>query len=104
MELFGDGIAWLADPANWTDPRNGILLRLWEHVSLSAVAFAVAAAIALPIGLVIGHTGRGAGRGHRRRQHRAGGPVGRLARASCSRRCWSSSGAVGSASRRRSSR
>ncbi len=60
MELFGEGIAWLADPANWTDPRNGILLRLWEHVSLSAVAFAVAAAIALPIGLVIGHTGRGA--------------------------------------------
>ena len=60
MELFGDGIAWLADPANWTDPRNGIFLRLWEHVSLSAVAFAVAAAIALPIGLVIGHTGRGA--------------------------------------------
>ena len=60
MELFGEGIAWLADPANWTDPRNGILLRLWEHVSLSAVAFGVAAAIALPIGLAIGHTGRGA--------------------------------------------
>ena len=60
MELFGDGIAWLVDPANWTDPRNGIFLRLWEHVSLSAVAFGVAAAIALPIGLVIGHTGRGA--------------------------------------------
>ena len=60
MELFGEGIAWLADPANWTHPRNGIFLRLWEHVSLSAVAFAVAAAIALPIGLVIGHTGRGA--------------------------------------------
>ena len=60
MELFGEGIAWLADPANWTHPRNGILLRLWEHVSLSAVAFAVAAAIALPVGLIIGHTGRGA--------------------------------------------
>jgi osmoprotectant transport system permease protein len=60
MELFGDGIAWLVDPANWTHPRNGIFLRLWEHVSLSAVALAVAAAIALPIGLVIGHTGRGA--------------------------------------------
>ena len=60
MELFGEGIAWLTDPANWTDSRNGILLRLWEHVSLSAVAIAVAIAIALPIGLVIGHTGRGA--------------------------------------------
>jgi osmoprotectant transport system permease protein len=60
MELFGDGLAWLADPANWTDPRNGILLRLWEHVSLSAVALAFAAAIGLPLGLWIGHTGRGA--------------------------------------------
>ena len=43
MELFGEGIAWLSDPANWTDPRNGILLRLWEHVSLSAAALLVAA-------------------------------------------------------------
>ena len=60
MELIGQGIAWLADPANWTDPRNGILLRLWEHVSLSAASLVVATLIALPIGLWIGHTGRGA--------------------------------------------
>lgn len=60
MELFGEGIAWLADPANWTDDRNGILLRLWEHVSLSVAALGVAVLIALPIGLLIGHTGRGA--------------------------------------------
>jgi osmoprotectant transport system permease protein len=60
MDLFGQGIAWLADAANWTDPRNGILLRLWEHVSLSAAALAAAIAIALPLGLWIGHTGRGA--------------------------------------------
>jgi osmoprotectant transport system permease protein len=60
MELFGEALAWLADPANWLDPRNGILLRLWEHVSLSAVALAAAVAIALPLGLYIGHTGRGA--------------------------------------------
>ena len=59
MELFGEGIAWLSDPANWTDPRNGILLRLWEHVSLSVASMAVAALIALPPGLWIGHTGRG---------------------------------------------
>jgi osmoprotectant transport system permease protein len=61
MELFGEGIAWLTDPANWTDPRNGIWLRLWEHVSLSVAALAVGAAVALPLGLAIGHTGRGAG-------------------------------------------
>lgn len=60
MDLFGEGLAWLSDPANWTDERNGILLRLWEHVSLSAVALLAAVAIALPLGLWIGHTGRGA--------------------------------------------
>jgi len=60
MELFGEGVAWLADPANWTDSRNGILLRLWEHVSLSGVSLVVGAFIALPLGLWIGHTGRGA--------------------------------------------
>jgi osmoprotectant transport system permease protein len=60
MELFGEAITWLTDPANWTDPRNGILLRLWEHVSLAAVSLTMAVAIALPVGLYIGHTGRGA--------------------------------------------
>jgi osmoprotectant transport system permease protein len=60
MEMFGDGLAWLADPANWTDERNGIPLRLWEHVSLSAAALFAAVAIGLPLGLWIGHTGRGA--------------------------------------------
>jgi osmoprotectant transport system permease protein len=61
MELFAEGIAWLLEPGNWTDPRNGILLRLWEHVSLSAAALAFATLVGLPLGLWIGHTGRGAG-------------------------------------------
>ena len=61
MELFGDAITWLTQGENWTDPRNGILLRLWEHVTLSIVAIVAATLIALPIGLWIGHTGRGAG-------------------------------------------
>src|SRR6187399_600018 len=61
MDLFGDAITWLSQGANWTDPRNGILLRLWEHVTLSLVAIVAATLIALPIGLWIGHTGRGAG-------------------------------------------
>ena len=60
MELFGEGVAWLLSAENWTDPRNGILLRLWEHLSLSAAALVLAVGIALPVGLWIGHTGRGA--------------------------------------------
>jgi osmoprotectant transport system permease protein len=60
MELFSEAFAWLATAENWTDPRNGILLRLWEHVSLSIAALAAATVIALPLGLWIGHTGRGA--------------------------------------------
>lgn len=59
MELVEATVAWLTDPASW-EGRNGILLRLWEHVSLSAAALGLGLAIALPIGLYIGHTGRGA--------------------------------------------
>jgi osmoprotectant transport system permease protein len=61
MDLFAEGVAWLLTAENWTDPRNGILLRLWEHVSLSGVALALAMAIGLPVGLRIGHTGSAAG-------------------------------------------
>jgi osmoprotectant transport system permease protein len=60
MELFGEGIAWLLVAEHWTDQRNGILLRLWEHLSLAAAALAMATAIGLPLGIWIGHTGRGA--------------------------------------------
>jgi osmoprotectant transport system permease protein len=59
MEFFGEVIAWFANPATWAG-RNGIPIRLWEHVSLSAASLAVGTLIALPVGLVIGHTGRGA--------------------------------------------
>lgn len=59
MEFFGEVIAWFASPATWSG-RNGIPIRLWEHVSLSAASLAVGTLIALPVGLVIGHTGRGA--------------------------------------------
>ena len=59
MEFFGEVVAWFADPATWSG-RNGISIRLWEHVSLSAASLAVGTLIALPVGLVIGHTGRGA--------------------------------------------
>lgn len=56
--MFGDMIAYFADPANWTGSA-GILVRLQEHLWYSVLAVAIAALVAVPIGLLIGHTGRG---------------------------------------------
>jgi len=52
-------IAWLLDPAHWSG-TDGIPIRLWEHIWISAASVLTAAAIALPIGAFIGHTGRAA--------------------------------------------
>jgi osmoprotectant transport system permease protein len=59
MEFLGELVAWFANPETWSG-RNGIPIRLWEHVSLAAAALAVGTLIAMPLGLLIGHTGRGA--------------------------------------------
>ncbi len=58
MELLGETIAWLTDPANWSGP-SGIPTRTAEHVVLSGASLLVALAIALPLGLWVGHTRRG---------------------------------------------
>ncbi len=60
MELIGEVIAWLTDPAHWTG-RSSIPLRMEEHILMSGFSLLVGLAIALPLGLAIGHTGRGAG-------------------------------------------
>lgn len=49
---------WLADPAHWQGP-DGIPIRTFEHLWISAASVLVAIAIAMPIGLAIGHSGRG---------------------------------------------
>ena len=59
MELLGEVVAWLTDPAHWSGP-SGVPVRVAEHLALSLTALLVAAAIALPVGLYVGHTGRGA--------------------------------------------
>lgn len=59
IEFFGEVAAWFADPATWSG-RDGIPVRLWEHLWISGVSLAAAVAIGLPLGLAIGHTGRGA--------------------------------------------
>jgi osmoprotectant transport system permease protein len=58
VEFLGEVVAWFTAPASWSG-NDTIPLRLWEHVSLSAVSLAVAVVIALPVGLYIGHTDRG---------------------------------------------
>jgi osmoprotectant transport system permease protein len=60
IEFLGEVAAWFADPATWTG-RDGIPVRLWEHLWISGVSLGAAIAIGLPLGLAIGHTGRGAG-------------------------------------------
>lgn len=59
MEGLAEVVAWFTAADQW-EGRNSIPLRLWEHVSLSAVSIAAGVAIALPVGLYIGHTGRAA--------------------------------------------
>jgi osmoprotectant transport system permease protein len=59
MEFIGEVAAWFGDPAHWAG-RDGIPVRLLEHVELSGAALLAGLLIAVPIGLVIGHTGRGA--------------------------------------------
>jgi osmoprotectant transport system permease protein len=59
IEFLGQVFAWLFDPATWAG-NNGIAVRLWEHVWISAVSLAASVIIGLPVGLAIGHTGKGA--------------------------------------------
>lgn len=60
MELLAEVWAWFLTPSSWTgegiDP--GILVRGYEHVSMSFQAVLFAAAIALPVGMYIGHRRR----------------------------------------------
>jgi osmoprotectant transport system permease protein len=58
MTFVSELIGWLGVPAHWIGP-DGLLLRLVEHLGLSAAPLIAAVLIGLPVGLVIGHTGRG---------------------------------------------
>ncbi|MFG2055387.1 ABC transporter permease [Micromonospora sp. NPDC048930] len=60
MNLIRDAVIWLNDPLNWTNP-GGILDRLSEHLTISALAVLLGCLVAWPIGLWLGHTGRGGG-------------------------------------------
>jgi osmoprotectant transport system permease protein len=60
MNYFQQGIVWLNDPLNWTNP-GGLFDRLIEHLTISAFAVLLGCVIGWPIGIWLGHRGRGGG-------------------------------------------
>ena len=60
MNFIRDGIVWLNDPLNWTNP-GGLLDRLVEHLTISFWAVLLGCAVGWPIGIWLGHRGRGGG-------------------------------------------
>jgi osmoprotectant transport system permease protein len=58
LDSFRDGIIWLNDPLNWTNP-SGLLDRLQEHLTIAALAVLLACLIGWPIGIFLGHRGKG---------------------------------------------
>jgi osmoprotectant transport system permease protein len=60
MSYLRQGIVWLNDPLNWTNP-GGLLDRLAEHLEISLWAVLLACVIGWPLGVWLGHRGRGGG-------------------------------------------
>jgi osmoprotectant transport system permease protein len=60
VNYFWDGIVWLNDPLNWTNP-GGLMDRLLEHLVISFWAVLLACMVGWPIGIWLGHRGKGGG-------------------------------------------
>ena len=60
MNYFHQGLVWINDPLNWTNP-GGLLDRLGEHLEISFWAVLVGCVVGWPIGIWLGHRGRGGG-------------------------------------------
>lgn len=60
MSYFRDGLIWLNDPLNWTNP-GGLLDRLQEHLVITFWAVLIGCVVGLPLGIWLGHRGRGGG-------------------------------------------
>jgi osmoprotectant transport system permease protein len=58
MDFAGRVVNWFTDNAHWQG-TDGIPHRVFEHVTMSALAVAVAMLVALPVALWLGHIGRG---------------------------------------------
>ncbi|GAB1643484.1 ABC transporter permease [Krasilnikovia sp. MM14-A1259] len=60
VNYFSDGLIWLNDPLNWTNP-GALLDRLREHLIISAWAVLLGCLVGWPLGIWLGHRGRGGG-------------------------------------------
>jgi osmoprotectant transport system permease protein len=60
VTYFREGLIWLNDPLNWTNP-GGLLDRLQEHLVITFWAVLLGCVVGLPIGIWLGHRGRGGG-------------------------------------------
>lgn len=60
MNYLQEGLVWLNDPLNWTNP-GGLLDRLAEHLIISFWAVLLGCVVGWPLGVWLGHTGRGGG-------------------------------------------
>ena len=60
MSLAQATLHWLLDASHWRG-AEGVPVRVFEHLQVTAVVMLLALAIAVPIGILIGHTGRGVG-------------------------------------------
>lgn len=60
MSYFREGLIWLNDPLNWTNP-GGLLDRLREHLVITFWAVLLGCLVGLPLGIWLGHRGRGGG-------------------------------------------
>jgi osmoprotectant transport system permease protein len=57
VNVFGEAIAWLLEPSNYSGP-DGMTVRMIEHIQVSFQSLALAFAVALPVGLYVGHRRR----------------------------------------------
>jgi osmoprotectant transport system permease protein len=60
VNYFRDGLTWINDPLNWTNP-GGLFDRLGEHLVISFWAVLLGCVIGWPIGIWLGHRGHGGG-------------------------------------------
>jgi osmoprotectant transport system permease protein len=60
VNYFHEGLIWINDPLNWTNP-GGLFDRLIEHLEISFWAVLLGCVIGWPIGIWLGHRGHGGG-------------------------------------------